>query len=231
MPETIRSKIRGVSKGNRQEYIQSVFPGDQLDLRREPDNLYDENAIKVFAGDYSDDDLGYLSKDLAERLAPILDSYKQLVMAEVIDITGEYKRTQGVNIELTIYTEEETQEITKWTNEKYAALKTEPAIQPEPAIKIRQPRSFTPELSETRTPKPEKTRSSKPAKPKSSKNIYIVLVLWLLLGPLGAHRAYVGRWSWLYALTLGYFVFGWLYDLVEIVFKAFKDKSGKVVWF
>ena len=231
MPKTIRTKAVGVTKGNRQETIEYLSPGDTLDLRREPDNPYDENAIRIYDGTYSDDDIGYLSRDLAAEIAPIMDSNRQLVMADVIDVTGQDKETQGVNILITIYSEEETEELYRETREKYAAKKPDPVIRqessisPEPAIKFEP--SFT---------RPHGETIRKPAKPnkmlvKSDKNIVVVLILWFFIGPLGGHRAFVGRWSWLYALTLGYFGFGWLYDLVLIIFKSYKDKNGRVVWF
>jgi hypothetical protein len=43
-------------------------------LRREPENKYDKNAIKVLA--YGKLDLGYIPRYTAELLAPLLDSGK-----------------------------------------------------------------------------------------------------------------------------------------------------------
>lgn len=146
MPKTIRTKAVGVTKGNRQEVIQFLYPDALLDLRREPDNPYDENAIRIYDGDYSDDDIGYLSRELAAEIAPIMDKNRQLVTAEVIEVTGQDKGTQGVNILITIYSEEETEEISRKVKEKNSAPKPAPMIQP--VISIPQEPTFaTPEDS------------------------------------------------------------------------------------
>jgi HIRAN domain len=47
-----------------------VAPGARLELRRDPDNEYDANAIQVRAGDQ----LGWVPRELAEELAPQLDA-------------------------------------------------------------------------------------------------------------------------------------------------------------
>ena len=144
MPKTIRTKAVGVTKGNCQEVIQSLYSDAVLDLRREPDNPYDENAIRIYDGTNSEDAIGYLSRELAEEIAPIMDSNRQLVTADVIEVTGQDKETQGVNILITIYSEEETDEIYRQTREKYAATKPEPVIQPVISIH-HEPTFITPE--------------------------------------------------------------------------------------
>ena len=47
-----------------------VGPGARLELRRDPDNEHDANAIQVRAGDQ----LGWVPRELAEELAPQLDA-------------------------------------------------------------------------------------------------------------------------------------------------------------
>ena len=141
MPKTIRTKAVGVTKGNRQETIERLSSGDMLELEREPDNPYDENAIKVLD---LDDDIGYLSRELAAEIAPIMDSYNQMVTAEVTNITGQDKDTLGVNILITIYSEEETEEISRKAKEKYSAPKPAPVIQPVISIP-KEPTFETPE--------------------------------------------------------------------------------------
>ena len=47
-----------------------VAPGARLELRRDPDNEHDANAIQVRAGDQ----LGWVPRELAEELAPQLDA-------------------------------------------------------------------------------------------------------------------------------------------------------------
>jgi plastocyanin len=47
-----------------------VAPGAQLELRRDPENEHDPNAIEVRAGDQ----VGWVPRELAEELAPQLDA-------------------------------------------------------------------------------------------------------------------------------------------------------------
>jgi hypothetical protein len=48
----------------------TLAPGDRLELRREPDNPHDANAIAVHAAGAH---LGFVPRELAEELAPALD--------------------------------------------------------------------------------------------------------------------------------------------------------------
>lgn len=212
MPKTIKTKVVGVSFGNGQELIEYLSEGDSLFLEREPENEHDENAIAVYVDQYQNEQIGYLSSDLAEELAPQIDS-GQMIMAEVTAITGEGERTRGVNILLTLYSKEETQKEIAAVRAKYAH--TQPEQTPQPA--------------QIQTPALQPARSK--GKQQSDKNIFVVLGLWLFLGYLGAHRIYVGRGSWIYTLTLGYFLLGWIFDLLLIITKSFNDRKGKPVWF
>ena len=56
--------------------IQTIRPGDRLDLVREPDNPYDEKAIVIHAP--NDGKLGYLPRYLNEIPAALLDYGKKL---------------------------------------------------------------------------------------------------------------------------------------------------------
>jgi|GEM_PF-3065937 len=209
MAEIIKTKVRGVSQRNedgssRQAIIHKYLSeGDLLVLEREPDNEYDPNAIAVYCDSPDLDEykkIGYLSRELAAKLAPLMDAGNS-IDAEVLEITGEDKDTLGVNIQLTILTEEE--------------------------VRARQER-----LSQMLKQPPKATiQPPKPKTSKSSKNIYITMILWFFFGIFGAHRWYVGRGSWLYTLTFGYLMFGWLLDLVLILTRQFKDRRGLPVWF
>ena len=55
----------------RQEIIGRCHPGDSVELVREPNNSYDENAIRI---DYKSQAIGYVNKRDAQALAPLLDS-------------------------------------------------------------------------------------------------------------------------------------------------------------
>ncbi|BCY18654.1 hypothetical protein hrd7_25030 [Leptolinea sp. HRD-7] len=122
MPEIINTKIVGVSKSNehgrsRQEIIEDdLSDGDDLSLVREPENRYDKNAIAVYPGLHfdetdTDDRIGYLSGELAEKLAPKLDS-GQYIECSILNITGgDEGKTLGVNIVLTVFSPEESREL------------------------------------------------------------------------------------------------------------------------
>ncbi len=107
MAETFHSKVVGVTKDNddgqnRQEIIQrELEDGDLLFLDREPDNPYDSNAIAVVTSDF-EKKIGYISSDLASRLAPQMDRGAS-IDCYVAEITGGGPgQSYGVNIRLTV---------------------------------------------------------------------------------------------------------------------------------
>ncbi len=55
----------------RQDILCDVEPGDAVELIREPDNAYDANAIAVRVGGET---VGYIGRDDAVELAPLLDA-------------------------------------------------------------------------------------------------------------------------------------------------------------
>ena len=74
--KTIRLAIVGVSHSNndgtsRQARIRQLEVGDNLELAREPDNLYDPNAVMVRS---EAGQIGYVARAHAEKLAPMLDA-------------------------------------------------------------------------------------------------------------------------------------------------------------
>jgi len=91
------SKVAGVTFGNRQQYIKSLSAGDPLCLRRERQNQYDPNAIAVY--DSMEHHLGYVPKDLASKLAPLMDSGEQL-QVNVSSVTGGNGYNYGLNIKI-----------------------------------------------------------------------------------------------------------------------------------
>ena len=77
----VETKIAGVSRGNRQTYLERIaehnFPGVcmALDLEREPDNPADENAVAVtYAFRDGRRRLGYLPHRIAAAVAPFMDA-------------------------------------------------------------------------------------------------------------------------------------------------------------
>lgn len=94
-----RTKIVGVTYDDCQQFISELFPGDDLELRREPDNPSDPNAIAVY-NEYGDH-LGYLKADLARDLAPMLDGMPRCKLCgSVIGVTGGKDQYFGCNIEI-----------------------------------------------------------------------------------------------------------------------------------
>jgi len=94
----IEARLAGVSFGNRQAMIAELQPGDQLWLLREPNNSYDRNAIQVVNGE--GECVGYLPRDLAALMAPLLDHDGVVWPAEVLAINdcGQYGANLGVTI-------------------------------------------------------------------------------------------------------------------------------------
>ena len=115
---SIRTKIRGVTKRNldgadRQRIIRKwCDSGDALHLAREPNNPRDPNAIRVLRIVCTDlperitvgEQLGYLSRELAEELAPRMDARVLVLLAKILHITGrEGGYALGVNIQVEEY--------------------------------------------------------------------------------------------------------------------------------
>jgi hypothetical protein len=115
---SIRTKIRGVTRSNpdgvnRQSIIRRwCRSGDALYLIREPKNPFDPNAIQVRRIIGCDppqnyrlgEQLGYLSRELAEELAQLMDEQKVVLMAEILNVTGaQYGWSLGVNIQVEEY--------------------------------------------------------------------------------------------------------------------------------
>lgn len=93
------SKLTGVTYGNRQYYISSLVSGQILEIRRDRANQFDSNAIAVFANNHQ---IGFLSKELAAKLSPKLDSGDKITV-KVSQITGGNNQYKGVNILIDVY--------------------------------------------------------------------------------------------------------------------------------
>ena len=115
---SIHTKIRGVTHTNpdgasRQRIIkQWCQSGDALYFAREPKNPVDPNAIQVSRVVCSDEpdhprlgeQLGYLSRELAEDLAPRMDKRSFVLMGWIKNVTGGgYGESYGVNIQVEEY--------------------------------------------------------------------------------------------------------------------------------
>lgn len=88
------TKIVGVTFENRQEVVQTLVAGQPLELVRERDNVYDENAIAVFADGRQ---AGYLKRPISQHLAPNFDEGIAYT-AMVVQVTGSAEKNWGANI-------------------------------------------------------------------------------------------------------------------------------------
>ncbi|MEL7566419.1 MAG: HIRAN domain-containing protein [Dehalobacterium sp.] len=93
------SKVKGVSMGNRQALLKRLAryaPQDVfLSFLREPDNPFDPNAIQVVAEvrNKGQAAIGYVAKELAAIIAPILDSGNK----EAVVLFNGIHSTTGIN--------------------------------------------------------------------------------------------------------------------------------------
>lgn len=208
MAEIINSKVVGVNKFNkdgtsRQQIIRDLlYNGDPLILEREPQNEFDRNAIAVYFDSPNIDE--YLQVGYLPFGQAIrlapLMDGGRVITAEVASVTQSDPENLGVEVTLKILSQEEAS-----AREKWIEVMSKGYLKQHPHTTI--------------------SRFSK-----SKKNVWIVLLLWLFLGIFGAHRWYVGRGSWLYSLTLGYLLIGWLFDFFAILLGEFRDKNGRRVW-
>lgn len=91
------SKLSGVTYGDRQIYIPLLKEGEELHLERERNNQFDSNALAVH--DSVGHHLGYVPKDLAAKVSPLIDQGKTFY-AYVTSITGGNGYSYGVNIRI-----------------------------------------------------------------------------------------------------------------------------------
>ena len=97
-----RTKIVGVTRGNRQELLEELSEYDEIELVREPNNPHDPNAIAVLNPD--GEKLGYIRAGLARDLAAYMELYpNSILVGEILEITGdEVGKNYGCNIEITL---------------------------------------------------------------------------------------------------------------------------------
>ena len=88
------SKIVGVSFEGRQDTIAGLRVGTDLTLERQPDNQFDPNALAVYYGALQ---LGFVRKQIAKHLAPLIDDGARY-RARIESLTGGGEKNRGVNI-------------------------------------------------------------------------------------------------------------------------------------
>ncbi len=94
----IRAPLRGLNYNRRWERVARVDVGAEIVLRRESGNLHDPHAILV--RDAGDADLGYVSREVARGLAPLLDG-GQAARAVLVARSGQ-PRVDAATIEITV---------------------------------------------------------------------------------------------------------------------------------
>ncbi|HEY6325295.1 MAG TPA: helicase-related protein, partial [Candidatus Cybelea sp.] len=78
------TKIAGVSFEGRQDVIAGLRAGAALELRREPHNRHDPNAIAVYYGNLQ---LGFFNRRMAAHVAPLIDAGARY-SARIASLTG-----------------------------------------------------------------------------------------------------------------------------------------------
>ncbi len=84
--DRIYTRVVGVTYNGRQAAIARLSIGEELLLKREPDNQFDHNAILV--ENLDSQQIGYLDRRLAATIAPFFDTYLYPIHAVVYRVTG-----------------------------------------------------------------------------------------------------------------------------------------------
>lgn len=93
--DSFPTKIMGVSFEGRQDLVAGLVPGHELELRRQPENPVDSNAVAVHYGTFH---IGFLRKQIAKHLAPLIDGGVRYT-ARIEHVTGGRDgKNFGVNI-------------------------------------------------------------------------------------------------------------------------------------
>lgn len=101
--EDLITKLAGVTFDDCQDNIRCFGNAPELgvydyDLVREPDNLYDKNAVCVCFGGFK---LGYLKTGLAQKISPMLANGKNLMAVFVSLNQSPYHDTVGLTVRIT----------------------------------------------------------------------------------------------------------------------------------
>lgn len=97
--------LAGVTYRDAQQNIKTFGCKDigSFALLREPENAYDSNAIRVeIAGFF----LGYIPKDVAKRLAPLMDEGREFLALFVRRNESRYHETVGLMVKIVEVTNE-----------------------------------------------------------------------------------------------------------------------------
>ena len=89
-------RVVGVTYEGRQQLLEHVEAGMILSLKREPENMYDHNAIRVV---HENSTLGYIPKELARYYAPTMDS-GDILLARIRKVYYTGNNVCGTTIDL-----------------------------------------------------------------------------------------------------------------------------------
>ena len=92
------SKVAGVTFEGRQDIIDQMTLTDLIQLRPEPQNKYDPNAIAVWVAfppesGRENAQIGYLPKEIAAEVAPLMDG--EFFIGSVDEINGGFLKWDG----------------------------------------------------------------------------------------------------------------------------------------
>jgi HEAT repeat protein len=111
MGQPFEEKIVGVSYDDCQKYIKSLSVGDIVFLLREPENPYDQNAIKVVNS--NGDKLGYIARNRAIVYSPYLDRLTFPLNAQIASLYNDNLRSYniGLTIQFTLPNSDELNQV------------------------------------------------------------------------------------------------------------------------
>ena len=105
---SIETRVVGVTFENRQAVVAILSEGERVSLIREPDNPFDHNAVKVVRWDRKQ--IGYLDRDLARKLAPLMDYYGRSIVATVKRLMGGSYPGSSIGVIVRFYLPEQQQQ-------------------------------------------------------------------------------------------------------------------------
>jgi hypothetical protein len=95
----ICTHVAGVTFDGRQSVIARLSIRENILLRREPDNTYDANAIRVEC--QNGQQIGYLNRHLAATLAPFFDAHPKSVQGNVHCLSGSLRQGYSLGVVIT----------------------------------------------------------------------------------------------------------------------------------
>lgn len=93
-PNVLNIRVAGVSFDGRQALIARLVTSDPCRIVPEPDNKFDPNALAVHVASGGEVlHIGYIPKEFAARIAPLLDG--ESLMVKIAELTGGFELQNG----------------------------------------------------------------------------------------------------------------------------------------